>query len=148
MAGHCKIKPAKSLTGAGLWIQNGPLLKITNFRGALDFLAPKWAKKILGSSKILDFVPGPFRIHKPAPLSDLAGFFFTDQDLSNETTFSQIKSRGPVPIIGTYLYLLLCIRFFSHSISSINMNRGGCGENYSPVCSVMTKLPTEHQQIS
>jgi hypothetical protein len=32
-----------------------------------------WAKKILGPSKILDFVPGPFRIHKPAPLSDLAG---------------------------------------------------------------------------
>jgi len=33
----------------------------------------EWAKKILGPSENLDFVPGPFRIHKPAPLSDLAG---------------------------------------------------------------------------
>jgi len=49
----------------------------------LDFFGPKMAlavarailgaKKISGPSKSLDFVPGPFRILKPAPFSDLAG---------------------------------------------------------------------------
>ena len=66
MAGHCKINPAKSLNGAGLWIQNGPLHKIENFRGAQDFLGPLNGTRRLCRDHLES-------MHKPAPLSDLAG---------------------------------------------------------------------------
>ena len=61
MAGHCKINPAKSLNGAGLWIQNGPLHKIENFRGAQDFVGPlngtrRQPSAILGPKKVESFL--------------------------------------------------------------------------------------------